>query len=118
MSARALTIAGLLAGAAGIAAQKVAGVAMPPVPPGLVLLLVAAALMANPRWRWAAVVGVLAGLAEVAGFFGSGSAPRLLDLDELGIAASSWLRIVGVAVAVVAGVVALTARRTARPVNA
>jgi hypothetical protein len=118
MSARAWTIAGLFAGAAGIVAQKIAGVAMPTVPPGLVLLLVAAGLMLNPRWRWAAVVGVLAGVAEVAGFFGSGTGARLFDLGELGTAAASWLRLAGIAVAVVAGVVTLTYRRTARPVNA
>ncbi|HEY0454675.1 hypothetical protein [Actinophytocola sp.] len=107
-SARVWTIAGLLVGAVGLIVQKLAGMTMPAVPPGLVFVVVAAALMLT-KLRWAGFVAILAGLAEIAGFFGSGSATWLTKFDELGKMAGSWLRIVGVITAVVAGVLAVKA---------
>jgi hypothetical protein len=103
---RLVTAAGLVAGAVGIGILYPAGVAMPVVPPGLVMLLVAAAVVAFAPWRWAPVVGVLAGLFEVAGFFGSGSAAALTDLGSLDVFAGTWIRGLGIVTAVVAGVVA------------
>ena len=104
MSARTWTVVGLVAGAAGIVGQKVAGVAMPVVPPGLVLLVVAAVLVVATRWRWPVVVGGLAAVAEVAAVMaGLG---RLTDFAEVGVAAASWLRLAGVLVAVAASAVA------------
>lgn len=119
-SARVWTIVGLLVGAVGLIGQKLAGVTMPAVPPGLIFLIVAAALMLNPKWKWAAIVAVLAGLAEVAGFFGSGSAPKLGDFGDFAVAVSSWVRLIGIVIAVVAGALAVKAayRKSATPVNA
>ena len=107
--ARIATIAGLLVGAGGLLVQKLGGMTMPAVPPGMIILIVAAGLLLNPRWRWAGFVAILAGLAELAGFFGSGAAEWLLRPDELGVFAGSWLRVAGVATAVVAGVLAVRA---------
>ncbi|MET0133824.1 MAG: hypothetical protein ABW215_09545 [Kibdelosporangium sp.] len=104
--ARMWTIAGLLTGAAGLAIQKISGVAMPVVPPGSVFLVVAAALLANRNRRWAPIVAILAGAAEIAGFFASGNASRLTMVAEPGAFAGSWVRLAGVVVAVVAGAVA------------
>jgi hypothetical protein len=106
MNARVWTIIGLLTGAAGLVIQQVGGVAMPAVPPGLIFLVVAAGLMANARWRWAGIAAILAAGAEIAGFFGSGNAARLTELDQFGAFAGSWIRLVGVVVALVAGAVA------------
>lgn len=106
-SARVWTVVGLLVGAIGLIAQKIAGVTMPAVPPGLIFLIVAAGLMLNPRWKWAAIIAVLAGLAEVAGFFGSGGVSNLTA--EFGVLASSWIRLLGIVTAVVAGALATKA---------
>jgi hypothetical protein len=106
MNARVWTIAALLTGAAGLVLQKFGGVTMPAVPPGLVFLVIAAALMANARWKWAGIAAILAGGAEIAGFFGSGNAARLVELDQFGAFAGSWIRLAGVVVAVVAGALA------------
>jgi hypothetical protein len=109
MSARVWTAVGLIAGGAGLVGQQLAGVAMPAVPPGLVMVVVAAVLLLATRLRWAPVAGAVAGLAEVAGFFGSGSAGRLVEFAEPAAAASSWVRLAGVVLAVVAGSVATVA---------
>jgi hypothetical protein len=51
---RNLTVVALLAAAAGFVLQMVAGVTnTPTIPPGLVVLLAAAALVAFTSWRWA-----------------------------------------------------------------
>ena len=50
-NARRLCVIGLSAGAVGIAILYVSGVEMPVVPPGLVLLVVAAVAVANARGR-------------------------------------------------------------------
>jgi hypothetical protein len=106
-TARITTITGLLVAAVGIVILYVAGVAMPVVPPGLVILLVAAALMA--KWRWATLVGVVAALAEAAGFVGSGSLASL-TADSFAVAAGTWIRLIGIVVALVAGILATTPR--------
>jgi hypothetical protein len=103
--ARIATVAGLIAGAAGIAILKVSGVDMPAVPPGLIIMLVVAALMALTRWRWAPILGVVAALSEIAGFFASGSAPHLAD-PALGVLTGTWVRLLGVLTAALAGAVA------------
>ncbi|TDB92995.1 hypothetical protein [Actinomadura sp. 7K534] len=97
-----ITVTGLVTGAVGLLIQKVAGVDMPPVPPGLVILLVVAALIVMTRWRWVLVLAVLGGLAELPGAVGSA-----LDADAFGEIAGAAVRTGGAAVALVAGVVAL-----------
>ncbi|TDD40185.1 hypothetical protein E1287_01310 [Actinomadura sp. KC06] len=96
-----ITVTGLVTGAAGLLIQKVAGVEMPVVPPGMIILLVVAALMAATRWRWTPVLAVLAALAEVAGFVGS-----LADADAFGEFAGASVRGAGITVALVAGIAA------------
>jgi hypothetical protein len=70
-----VTVAALLVAAAGFAIQIVSGVDVPTVPPGLVIMLVAAALVAFGPWRWTPVVGMIVGLFLLVGFFASGSGP-------------------------------------------
>jgi hypothetical protein len=98
--------AGLIAGAVGIVILNVSGVEMPVVPPGLVLLVVAAVLVAAVRGRWVTGFATLVALAEIAGFFVSGSAEGLLDFGSIGIFAGTWTRLIGVVVASVAGTMA------------
>jgi hypothetical protein len=105
--ARRATAGGLTVAAAGIAILYVAGIAMPVVPPGLVLLVVGAILVGTVRRRWALAVGLLVGLAEVMGFFASGSVAALTDLTSVSVLAGTWIRLLGLVVAVAAGVWAM-----------
>lgn len=111
--ARVATVAGLAAGALGIVIQRIAGVAMPAIPPGLVLLVGAAALVAATKGRWAPAIGALVALSEIAGVAIVGVYQRLFDLDEPLVAAGTWVRVVGIVVAFAAGVVATAARTPA-----
>ncbi len=96
-----MTIAGLLAGAIGIAIAKAGGMDMPPVPPGAVLLVVAAVLLTVFRSaRWPAYVAVLVALAEVVP-----SAITLGDLDGVAQAVGSVVRLAGALTALAGGLV-------------
>lgn len=96
-----VTVTGLVAGAVGLVIQKAAGVEMPPVPPGLIILTVVAVLVAVTRWRWTLVLAVLAALAEMPGFVGSA-----IDADTAGELGGALVRGVGVTAALVAGIAA------------
>jgi hypothetical protein len=102
-----VTVAALLVAAAGFAIQIVSGVDVPTVPPGLVIMLVAAALVAFGPWRWTPVVGVVVGLFLLVGFFASGSVASLLAPDRLGVFVGAWVQFLAVIVTVVAGILAV-----------
>jgi hypothetical protein len=104
--ARLATVVGLVAGAAGIGVLRLEGVDMPVVPPGLVLLVGAALMVALAPWRWSPVVGALMGLAEVIGIIASGSVADLVDLSPVGVFIGTWIRTLGVVTALIAGVLA------------
>ncbi len=103
-----LTVAGLLVAAAGFVIQIVSGVDVPTVPPGLVILLVAAALVAFAPWWWMPIVGVVVGLFLLIGFFASGAVGSLLEPGQLGVFLGAWMQFLAVIVAVVAGIVAVS----------
>ena len=103
-----LTVAALLVAAAGFVIQIVSGVVVPTVPPGLVILLVAAALIAFAPWRWMPVVGVVVGLFLLVGFFASGAVVSLLEPSQLGVFLGAWIQVLAVTVAVVTGIVAVS----------
>jgi hypothetical protein len=103
------TVVGLVAGAVGIAAQRAAGVDMPVVPPGLVLLVGAALLVALAPGRWIPAVGALMGLTEVIALVATGSAAHLVDVSPADVFASTWIRALGVVTALIAGVLATRA---------
>ncbi|MFI0350246.1 hypothetical protein [Actinomadura sp. 9N407] len=96
-----ITVIGLVTGAAGLLVQKAGGVEMPPVPPGLVILGLAAVLIVVSRWRWTLVLGVLAALAEIPGFVGSA-----VDADAIGEIAGASVRGIGATTALIAGITA------------
>jgi hypothetical protein len=101
-----LTVAALLVAAAGFVIQIVSGVDVPTIPPGLVIMLVAAGLVAFLPWRWIPVVGAAVGLFLLVGFFASGAVGSLLDPSRLGVFIGAWIQFLAVIVAVVAGIVA------------
>jgi hypothetical protein len=108
-----LNVTGMVAAAAGIIIQIASGSELyPTIPPGPIILLAGAALVALGPWRWTPVAGVLvplfllvgAGIAAVA----SGEfVDQLADPGQVGIFAGDVLQLLGVVTALVAGIVAL-----------
>ena len=109
-----LTVAALLVAAAGFVIQIVSGVEVPPVPPGLIILFVAAALVAFGAWKWMPVVGIVVGLFLLVGFFASGAVGNLLEPSRLGVFVGVWIQFMAVIVAVVAGTAATLQNLRAR----
>ena len=103
-----LTVAALLVAALGFAIQIFSGVEVPAIPPGLVMLPVAAGLVAFLPWRWVPAVGAFVGLFLFVGFFASGAVAVLLDPSRLGVLVGAWVPFLAQIVAVVAGIVATT----------
>lgn len=104
---RMLLVATLLVAAAGFIAQEVSGVTdTPPVPPGLVAIVVAAALVAFTSWAWAPVAGVVVSVFNLVVFAAVG-ADRLIDTDPLLAFVGAWLMVLGLLVACVTGGIAV-----------
>jgi hypothetical protein len=107
---RAATVAGLAAGALGIAILWAAGVPFPfAIPPGLVILLAGALFVALSSRPWAPAVGAFMGLFVTVGFVISGSVPNLFGRDGLIVLVGTWIQMVGVLTALVAGLIAARA---------
>jgi hypothetical protein len=105
------TAAALAVAAIGIVIQIIGGVNYPAVPPGLIILLAAAALVAFLPWRWAPVFGVLAGAFMVTGAIAAANARYdLTHPGHPGAFIGTWIQLIAVVVAVVAGVMALAVR--------
>jgi hypothetical protein len=109
-----LTVIGLVVAAAGIVILDVSGIAFPTVPPGLVILLAAAALVGWAPWRWVPAAGAFVSLFLTVGFVASGSVSYLVDAGRPGGLAGAWVELLGVLTALVAGVVATIQHYRAR----
>ena len=108
--AAALTIA-----AAGIIVQIIGGVPYPVVPPGLVVLLAAAALVVFLPWRWAPLTGVIGGgFLLIGGAAAERSRYDLSHPGHPGAFVGTWIEIAALAVAVVAGLAAFAVRNRRR----
>lgn len=105
-SAGKLTVAALLVAALGFTIQIFSGIDVPTVPPGLVILVVAATVVALLPWRWVPVVGAFAGLFLFVGFFASGALGNLLDPSRFGVLVGAWIQFLALIVAVAGGLVA------------
>ena len=118
---RALTVGGLVAGSAGIAILWASGVEFPvAIPPGLVILLAGALFIGLAPWRWATGVGAFLGLFVTLGFLVSGGIPNLVSgdgstffgtpnpigRDTLGTIIGTWIQMIGVLTALIAGMIA------------
>lgn len=102
-----LAAAFLLVAAAGFVIQIISGIQVPAVPPGLVMMLVAAALVAFLPWRWIPLVGAGVGLFLLVGFFASGAVANLLDPTRPGVLIGAWIQFLAVFVVIVAGIIAV-----------
>ncbi|HEU4422792.1 MAG TPA: hypothetical protein VFR67_09695 [Pilimelia sp.] len=102
------TVAGLIVGALGIGVLWASGVEFPfAVPPGIVILLVGAAVVALAPWRWAPGVGAFLGLFVTVGFLISPTGiPNFLGQHGTSVAIGTWIQLAGVLTALVAGVMA------------
>jgi hypothetical protein len=118
---RAVTVVGLVAGGAGIAILWASGVEFPvAIPPGLVILLAGALFVGLAPWRWATGVGAFLGLFVTLGFLISGGLPNLvggdgstffgtpnpIERDTLGTIIGTWIQMIGVLTALIAGMIA------------
>jgi hypothetical protein len=109
--AAALNVAGLVVAAAGIMIQYVSGVDYPTIPPGPIILLAAGAVVAFGPWRWSLVVGLVAALflaigGVIATIVGNGFRETLGDTGWVGAFGGAVIQIVGLAIALPAGIVA------------
>jgi hypothetical protein len=111
MNPRAALVVGLLTAAVGLVIIWAGDKDLPTVPPGVVIPVVAAGLAAAVKARWSAVIGVLAALFLVVGFFASGASSENLSGD-LGatVVAGQVVQLAGLALAVVGGVVVVARR--------
>jgi hypothetical protein len=104
-----ITVIALLVAVVGIVVQIFSGVDYPTVPPGIVILLVAAAIVAFAPWRGAPIAGVLVGLFLLVGFAASGALRNLAVMGQPGVLVGTWIQFLAVIAAVVAGLAATTA---------
>jgi hypothetical protein len=103
-----LTVAGLVLAAAGIVIQIASGAEYPTIPPGLLILLAAAGLVAlATRWRWTTIVGVIVSLfLLVGGVLAPQAREQLSDPTQVGIFIGTVIQLLALVVALVAGVAA------------
>ncbi|WP_181786114.1 hypothetical protein [Streptomyces phytophilus] len=99
-----LTVAALLVAAVSFAVQMAAGVTdTPTIPPGLVALLAAAALVAFLPGRSTPVAGPVAGLFNLVAFTVVSAADRLLDPDPASGFIATWFMLAALVTATVSG---------------
>jgi hypothetical protein len=110
--ARILNVFGLTLAAAGMLTQIFSGPDLfPTIPPGPIILLASAALIAFSPWRWTSIVAVVApGFLLVGGLIATISngdfADQLTDSYNAGIFLGSAGQVIGVVIAFSAGLVA------------
>lgn len=105
--ARYLTIAGLVVAPLGIGVLILYGVEFPPIPPGVVIPLVGAALVAGIRRWWSPALGAAVAAFLLIGLVANGSAlGGLSDPGQLAVFTGTALLFLGLIVALVSGIVA------------
>ena len=122
-------VASLVAACAGFVVQIMAGVDdYPTIPPGVIVLLVAALAVVLLPSQWTPIIGVGLSLAIFVGafFVTESTGQRLSNPDEVGAFLGTVIQMGGIVLAIVAGAVAVlrgtrvppmvaTARREATP---
>lgn len=102
-----LTALALLVAAIGFVITMIAGVTdTPTIPPGLVAILAAAGLVAFVPGRWVPIAGPAAALFNLVAFVLVGAADRLVEPGAASAFVGTWLMVVGLIVAGVAGTIA------------
>ena len=111
--AASLNAAGLIVAAAGIMIQSASGEDFPTIPPGPIILLVAAAVVVFGPWRWAPAVELVAAAfvslgGVIATIAGNAFESTLGDPGGVGGFVGAVVQIAGLMIAVPAGVLAAT----------
>lgn len=103
-----MNVAGMLVAVVGIVIQIATGVDYPTIPPGPIILLVAAGIVAVGRWRWSPIVGVVVpAFLLVGGTIAGFANDELWDPGEPGQFFGLVVQAVGVIAALIGGVRAL-----------
>jgi hypothetical protein len=108
-----VNVAAMVAAIIGIVLQIIAGVDYPPVPPGPIILAIAAGLVVFVRRRWTLVVAVVVPLFLTVGgtiAFIASDDMALRHPDDLGAFLATVLQMVAVVVASIAGLQAFRDR--------
>jgi hypothetical protein len=106
---------GLLLGAVGIFVQKAGGADYPTIPPGAIIFVVAALLVALLPWRWVPILGVLVGLFMAIGWASHmDTLARAWHPGDFLAFVGTWFQLIGVVSAFVFGIV-LTFTRSRAP---
>lgn len=112
-------VAGLATGAVGIVIQILSGVDYPTVPPGLLILALAACAVALVRRWWMTLVGLVVALfILIGGAFADPGYANLTDPENAGAWVGTAVQLLGLVAAVLGGVGPMTAAlgaRTTRP---
>jgi len=115
---RGVTAAALVTAAVGVGIQILGGADYPPVPPGAVLLLIAASVCVLWRRGWAPLVAVAVALFLLVGAVAT---PDAADHLNRPVGSGQFLgtvaQLVAVAVALIAAIAASTQERRARRVS-
>jgi hypothetical protein len=102
-----LTVVALLVAAVGFVAQMVAGVTdTPTIPPGLVVILVAAGLVAFVPGRWMPLAGVVAAVFNLVASIVVDAIDRLMDPSPATGFIGAWLMHIGLIAACIVGTMA------------
>ncbi len=117
---RTTTMVGLVVGPIGIAILWAAGVEFPFYPPpGIIVLAVGTVFVALGRWSWAPAVGAFLGLFVTVGFLISPDGLSNLVGDAgTSVAIGQGIQVIGVVIALIAGVVATRANYRQPPQRA
>ena len=108
---RVVTRVGLVVGALGIAIRWPSGVDFLSSPsPGIIILLAGTLFVGLAPWRWAPGVGAFLRLFVTVGFLiGPAGLSNLADGDGTSVAIGRGLQVIGVTIALIAGVLATRA---------
>lgn len=106
-SLRTLSAVALLIAALGIVLQILGGADYPAVPPGVIILVVAAGIARFVPWPWAPIAAVLVGLFMIIGLFAADQASRLVEVNTALDTAGLWIQSVAVVAASVTAVLAM-----------
>ena len=102
-----LTVVALLIAAVGFVTQMVAGVTdTPTIPPGLVVILAAAGLVAFVPGRWMPLAGVVAGVFNLVASVMVDAVDRLMDPSPATGFIGAWLMTTGLIAACIVGTIA------------
>ncbi|MFB4306725.1 hypothetical protein [Actinomadura sp. GTD37] len=112
------TFSALLAAGAAFVVLEVAGLTdTPPIPPGLVAIVLAAGLLAAVPGRWTPVAGAVAALFNLVVMFAVGAQERLVDPESALDLMAGWVLLVALIIASVTGTAAAFRNEETDPVG-